>query len=252
MWPFMTETGSKTGPIARELTSTGAVLFRWRSYMPLWLVPLFVFSILDDRPPTSLTWELFSFVVALTGLLVRIFVVGTAPRGASARGTRQPTAETLSTLGAYSIVRHPLYLANTLVAVGCSLLSGAWHLPVIVVLLSFIYHERIAAREEVFLERTFGDAFRSWANQVPAMIPAFGNYRPPGTPFQLRKVLMQESHALCAIGTAFLILDTLEDSVRLGRFRVDPLWLGIFIATLVPFLIVVIAKKSAPPVAPKP
>ncbi len=31
----MTETGSKTGPIAQELTSTGAVLFRWRSYMPL-------------------------------------------------------------------------------------------------------------------------------------------------------------------------------------------------------------------------
>ncbi len=58
--------------------------------------------------------------------------------------------------------------------------------------------------------------------------------------------------ALCAIGTAFLILDTLEDSVRLGRFRVDPLWLGIFIATLVPFLIVVIAKKSASPATPKP
>ena len=56
---------------------------------------------------------------------------------------------------------------------------------------------------------------------------------------------MQESHGLCAIGTAFLVLDTFEDSMRLGRFQVDPLWLGIFIATLVPFLIVVIAKRAS-------
>ncbi len=240
----MTDMSTKSSPIADELTSTGDVLFRWRSYMPLVLVPLFFLSVVDDRPPTSLAWELFCFAVALSGLLLRVFVVGTAPRGASTRGTRHPTADSLSTLGAYSIVRHPLYLANTLVALGCSLISGTWYLPVIVVLLSFIYHERIAAREEMFLQNAFGDRFRAWATSVPAMIPAFGNYRRAGVPFQLRKVLLQESHGLCAIGTAFLVLDTLEDSVRIGRFHVDPLWLGIFVATLVPFLIVMIAKKS--------
>ena len=176
---------------------------------------------------------------------MRAFVVGTAPQGASTRGTRRPTAESLSTLGAYSIVRHPLYLANTLVALGCALLSGTWYLPLIVVLLSFVYHERIAAREEAFLQSTFGDAFRAWASEVPAMIPAFGRYRPSNVPFQVRKVVVQESHGLCAIGTAFLVLDTLEDSVRLGFFHVDPAWLGVFVATLIPFLIVVIAKASA-------
>lgn len=240
----MTDTRTKSSPIADELTSMGDVLFRWRSYMPLALVPLFFFSVVDNRPPTSLAWELFCFAVALSGLLLRVFVVGTAPRGTSTRGTRHPTADSLSTLGAYSIVRHPLYLANTLVALGCSLISGTWYLPVIVVLLSFIYHERIAAREEMFLQNAFGDRFRAWATSVPAMIPAFGNYRRAGVPFQFRKVLLQESHGLCAIGTAFLVLDTLEDSVRVGRFQVDPLWLGIFVATLVPFLIMVIAKKS--------
>ena len=56
---------------------------------------------------------------------------------------------------------------------------------------------------------------------------------------------MQESHGLCAIGTAFLVLDTLEDSVRLGYFHVDPTWLAIFVATLVPFLVVVDREKSA-------
>jgi protein-S-isoprenylcysteine O-methyltransferase Ste14 len=239
----MTETGNKTSPIAEELTSMGDVLFRWRSYMPLVLIPLFVFSVADDYRPTSFAWELFSFAVALAGLALRIFVVGTAPPGASTRGTRQPTAASLSTRGAYSIVRHPLYLANTLIALGCSLLSGTWYLPVIVALLSFIYHERIAAREELFLEHTFGERFRAWAKDVPAMFPAFVNYRPSEGPFQFRRVLT-EAHGLCAIGTAFLVLEALEKSMRLGRLQVDPFWLGVFITTLVPFLIVLIAKRG--------
>ena len=124
------------------------------------------------------------------------------------------------------------------------MLSGTWYLPLIVVLLSFLYHERIAAREEAFLQSTFGDSFRAWASEVPAMIPAFERYRPSNVPFQLQKVVMQESHGLCAIGTAFLVLDTLEDSVRLGYFHIDPAWLAIFAATLIPFLIVVVVKKS--------
>ena len=240
---FMPE-ARRYGPIAEELPTTGDALFRRRSYMPLVLVPLFVLSLFDDRAPTPLAWELACFAVAVCGLCVRGFVVGTAPHGASTRGTRRPTADSLSTRGAYSIVRHPLYLANTLVALGCALLSGTWYLPLIVVLLSFIYHERIAAREEAFLQNAFGDSFRAWASEVPAMIPAFGRYQPSNVPFQLQKVIVQESHGLCAIGTAFLVLDTIEDSVRLGSFQVDPAWLAIFVATSIPFLIVVIVKQS--------
>jgi protein-S-isoprenylcysteine O-methyltransferase Ste14 len=218
--------------------------------MPLLLVPLFVLSVFDHRPPTPFAWEIVCLFVALGGLLLRAFVVGTAPQGASTRGTRRPTAESLSTLGAYSIVRHPLYVANTLVALGCAMLSGTWYLPLIVGLLSFVYHERIAAREEAFLQNTFGDTFRAWANEVPAMIPAIGRYRPSNVPFQWQKVIVQESHGLCAIGTAFLVLDTLEDSARLGYFHVDPAWLAIFVITFIPFLIVVIVKKTGRRTAP--
>jgi protein-S-isoprenylcysteine O-methyltransferase Ste14 len=230
-------------PIAEQLTTTGDTLFRWRSYAPLALLPLFLLSLLDDRPPTPFAWEVVCFLISLAGLFLRAYVIGTAPAGTSTRGTRKPSAESLSTLGAYSIVRHPLYLANTLVALGCSLLAGTWYLPFIVILLSFIYHERIAAREELFLLNTFGDRFLTWAREVPAMIPAFGQYRPSGVPFQIHKVFVQESHGLCAIGTAFLVLDTLEDSIRLRTFSVDPRWVMVFVATLIPFLYVSATKK---------
>jgi protein-S-isoprenylcysteine O-methyltransferase Ste14 len=237
------------GPIADELSTTGDVLFRWRSYVPLALVPLFVLSVNDDRAPTPFSWELFCFAVSLCGLAARAYVIGTAPHGTSGRGTRRPTADSLSTQGAYSVVRHPLYVANTLIWLGCAMLTGTWYCPAIVVLLSFIYHERIAAREEAFLEATFGERFRTWASEVPAMIPDFGRYQPSDVPFQFRKVVIQESHGLCAIGTAFLTLDTIEDSMRLGSFHLDPRWLTIFLASLVPFLIVVITKRAGRQVA---
>ena len=58
------------------------------------------------------------------------------------------------------MVRHPLYLANYVIALGLSCFSRAWYLPVIVSLAGLLYYERIAAREEQFLEARFGDAFR--------------------------------------------------------------------------------------------
>src|SRR5438046_313532 len=122
--------------IVDQLSTHGDVLFRWRSYMPLLLIPLFALSVNDDRAPTRFAWELFAFAVALGGLLCRALVIGTAPEGTSARGTTKPTADMLMTTGAYSMVRHPLYLANTLMWVGCAMISGTWFLPAIVILLS--------------------------------------------------------------------------------------------------------------------
>lgn len=242
---FMNDAPRQSGPIAEQLITTGDTLFKWRSYAPLVLLPLFILSLLDERPPTPFAWEFVCFLISLSGLFLRAYVIGTAPEGTSTRGTRRPTADSLSTRGAYSIVRHPLYLANTLVALGCSLLPGTWYLPLIVILLSFIYHERIAAREEQFLQNTFGDRFVAWARDVPAMFPAFRNFRASAVPFQIHKVFTQESHGLCAIGTAFLVLDALEDSIRLRTPHVDPRWVVVFVATLMPFLYVVISKKTA-------
>jgi protein-S-isoprenylcysteine O-methyltransferase Ste14 len=230
--------------VVDQLAASGDALFRWRSYMPLTLLPLFVLSVMSSPAPTPFGWELGCFAIALAGWTLRAFVIGTAPAGTSARGTRAPSAATLSTNGAYSIVRHPLYLANTVIALGCALLSATWFLPVIVLLLSFVYHERIAAREEAFLLERFGDDFRSWAARVPAMIPRVSRFRPAAGAFQFGKAAVQESQGLFAIGTAFLVLDTLEDSLTAGAFQIDGRWLRVFAITAVPFTIAFILKKS--------
>ncbi len=57
-------------------------------------------------------------VISFFGLALRVIVVGHAPYGTSGRNTREQVADTLNTTGMYSIVRHPLYLANYLIILG--------------------------------------------------------------------------------------------------------------------------------------
>ena len=231
--------------ITEQIAATGDVLFRWRSYLPLLLLPVFIASLADSRVHPPPVWEAGCFVVSLLGLAVRGFVVGTAPAGTSERGTRRPAAAVLNTSGAYSIVRHPLYLANALIFFGASLLPAAWYLPIIVVLAGLLYYERIAAREEAFLLQRFGSQFTDWAAEVPAMVPRLSRYRPPATAFNLRKVITQECHGLFAIGAAFFVLDTIGRSLEARAFSVDHRWLTVFVATGLVFAAAIVAKKRA-------
>src|SRR5205823_2651529 len=146
------------------------------------------------------------------------------PRGTSGRNTRAQKASSLNTTGAYSVVRHPLYIANGLIAFALSLFCRVWFVPVIVVLATLLYYERIAAREEEFLDETFGEAFRRWANAVPAAIPAFSKFRRAALPFCWRTAIVREHYAVTLLVTAVFVLDVAEDFVVTGTLELDPVW----------------------------
>lgn len=231
--------------VLEQFTATGDLFFRWRSYLPLLLLPLFIASLVSGHGHLTPVWEASCFVVSLLGLCIRAVVVGTAPRGTSERGTRRPTADSLNTTGAYSVVRHPLYVANTLIVLGLSLFSATWFLPVIVALASLLYYERIAAREEAFLLEKFGSEFTLWARRVPAMVPNFSRYRPPAAGFNLKRVLIQECHGLFVISAGFFLLDTLKNALDTHTFSIDRYWLLVFVSTGLLFATAVFAKKRA-------
>lgn len=231
--------------VLEQFTATGDVLFRWRSYLPLLLLPLFIATLASHQGHLTPLWEASCLAVSLLGLCIRAVVVGTAPHGTSERGTRRPSADSLNITGAYSVVRHPLYVANTLIILGLSLFSATWFLPVIVALASLLYYERIAAREEAFLLEKFGREFTQWAERVPAMVPRFSRYRPPTAGFNLKKAITQECHGLFVIGAGFFLLDTIRHSLDARTFSVDRSWLVVFVSTGVLFATAVFAKKRA-------
>jgi protein-S-isoprenylcysteine O-methyltransferase Ste14 len=214
--------------LAEHWTSTGDALFRRRSWLPLLLLPLFLASFVGDRylvsHPAGLIWEIGCFVITLVGIALRVFTTGTSPRGTSGRNTRAQKATALNTTGPYSIVRHPLYLANFLIALGLSLFSRTWFLPIIVALATLLYYERIAAREEEFLDGRFGPAFRRWAEAVPAAVPSLKAWCPPAQSFDWRRALDREFYVIAEVSVAFFFLDVVEDYAADRRFEFDPVW----------------------------
>jgi protein-S-isoprenylcysteine O-methyltransferase Ste14 len=240
--------------IVEQLGSTGDVLFRWRSWWPLLLLPLFLASFSGLAYPLGshrldLLWELSCFAVSVLGLALRVATVGTAPRGTSGRNTRAQKAAVLNTTGPYSLVRHPLYLANYLIALGMSLFSRTWFLPIIVSLATLLYYERIATREEAFLEARFGEAFRQWAARVPAALLRPSGWRPPTLPFSWERALRREFYAVGEVPVAFFVLDVLEDWTVNRRIAVDPVWTTVAVAGVVFFVVMRLRKKRrrAPP-----
>lgn len=234
--------------ILDHLPRTGEFLFRWRSYLPLLLIPMFLGSFIGatypfDSHAVDLAWELGCFFFSMTGLALRGYVVGTAPRGTSGRNTRAQKALLLRTTGPYSVVRHPLYVANALIALGMASFSRTWFLPVIVTLAALVYYERIATREEKFLEERFGDEFRRWVTRVPAMVPTFSSYEPSASPFVWRKAVRQECFGVAIVGGSFFLMELVQDLAVNGRLMLDPVWTVIFVLSMLLFTVTWILRK---------
>jgi protein-S-isoprenylcysteine O-methyltransferase Ste14 len=232
-----------------QLVEDGDRLFRWRSYLPLVLLPVIVAGVLTSAPPFSTRrgerlWESASVAVALAGLALRVWAVGSAPSGTSERSTVNPRASQLRTTGPYSVVRHPLYMANGLMALGLSLFPGIWYLPIILVLATFLYYERIAIREEAFLADRFGGEFEAWSARIPAFRPSRAGYRRSAVPYSWKKVLRHEFHALLVIAAGAFVFDAVQESQRARAWRVDAPWLWFFAASAVLFLFFAALKRG--------
>ncbi len=235
--------------LADHFTRSGDLLFRWRGYLPLSMLPLFAIGLLDARLPQPVPasvrlLQVLAVAVALAGLAVRVLAIGTAAEGTSERSTVNPRASRLRTTGLYSLVRHPLYAGNTITAVGLAAFTTRWYLPLIVLLLGLLYHERIAAREEAFLEERFGDEFRAWAERVPAMIPVPARFQASDVPFGWRRPLGSEFHGLMTIASVVFALDLFRAWIATGGVVFDPLWTWFFVLSAAIFLACTVLKKT--------
>lgn len=80
-------------------------------------------------------------------------------------------SKTLEMKGPYSLVRHPQYLGNSLIALGTVLASGVlWGIIVWAGLFALTYVAAIK-REDEKLRRRFTEEWDQWGNKTPAVLP---------------------------------------------------------------------------------
>lgn len=204
--------------LKHRLERDGAFLFRWRSFLPLVLIPAALPALAASvrveaafGPALDQAWMVGCLVLAFAGLALRGLTVGFVPTGTSGRNTRAQRADRLNTTGLYSVVRNPLYLANGIVIMAIALALKVWWFAGLVGLAYGLYIERIVMAEEAYLERRFGDEYRRWAGRTPAFLPRLSGWQAPDLAFSLRMVLRREYNGLFAIISAFVAIEAITD-----------------------------------------
>jgi protein-S-isoprenylcysteine O-methyltransferase Ste14 len=212
-----------------EFVQSGQWLFQRRSWLPIVGVALLLtqvgaVAVAGRAPSVPLTWPFVCFGISLVGLVMRAYTIGCAAPGTSGRNRGAQVANSLNTTGPYSLVRHPLYLANAVMWLGPAVYPRqGW--PVVVLALGFwLYYERIMFAEEEFLRGKYGQAFVEWAARTPAFLPSFRQWSPPSAPFNYRVVLRREYSGVLLLVLIFAALDVLEWRVSFGTWRIDPFW----------------------------
>jgi protein-S-isoprenylcysteine O-methyltransferase Ste14 len=234
--------------LREELEIEGNWLFRHRSYLPLALALPMLLAMRDIRWPLGShalqeTWECFCLAVSLLGLGIRCKTIGHTPSATSGRNTNGQLAATLNTTGMYSVVRHPLYLGNFTIWLGIAMFSMNLWLVAVVVLVFWLYYERIIFAEEEFLRRKFGTEFEEWAQCTPAIVPRLSGWKTPSLPFSLRNVLKREYTGLLGIVACFFGLELVEHYVVEGRLVWEPHYLVLGALAVATFLVLRTLKR---------
>jgi protein-S-isoprenylcysteine O-methyltransferase Ste14 len=210
-----------------ECVQSGQWLFQRRGWLPIIGVAILltqVGPVSGEAQAIPLTWPLICFGISMVGLLMRAYTVGCAAPGTSGRNRAGQVAESLNTTGAYSLVRHPLYLANALMWLGPLLYPRKPWPALVLALLFWLYYERIMFTEEEFLRGKYGQAFVDWAATTPPFLPRLRNWTPSRIPFNIRVVLRREYSGLLLVVLIFAGLNVLQGWVSFRVWRIDPFW----------------------------
>ncbi len=134
-------------------------------FLAIWILDSFVFRYSTFLSPHVPIYIRLIFAGLL--LVLAIYLVRSGHRAVSDEALSSPR---LLTDGAFSRVRHPLYLAALLfylflITLTLSLISLLLFVGV------FTFYNTIAAYEEKFLEKEFGQDYSDYRKKVPKWIP---------------------------------------------------------------------------------
>ena len=231
-----------------EFERSGEVLFRWRSYIPLFLIVAGMAALAHFNYPLGnhiydTIWDFLCYAISLCGLGIRVATIGFVPRNTSGRNTKGQVAEELNTSGMYSMMRHPLYFGNFWMWFGAALFTHEWWFVAIACLAFTILYERIIFAEERYLCGKFGEAYLNWADRTPAFWPHLSQWRRPEYSFSIRAVLRRENSTFLGVTTVFYLMEAVSTYVVEGEFEIDAVWNAVFFFSLITYVLLKTLKK---------
>jgi protein-S-isoprenylcysteine O-methyltransferase Ste14 len=237
--------------LREDMEKQGSWLFRWRSYLPLSGIPIFIIAIrqsgiLEKKFGDTIGdfWGSCAIAISFLGFIVRCITAGYAPRGTSGRNTKSQVAQTLNTTGMYSISRNPLYLGNFIIILGITLFIQVWWLALLVWFGFWLYYERIIFTEEEFLRNKFNDQFMEWSRKTPIVIPCFRNWKKPELGFSFKTVFRREFSTYLSIVATFYFLEIATNFLTQKKFGANNSWTIFFAVSLGIYLTFFVLKKK--------
>jgi len=236
--------------LREELEVQGNWLFRWRSYLPLLIIPVLIIALQSSGTPERVIgdvgerlYEEFCIALSFAGLAIRFITVGHVPDGTSGKNRKKQRAEMLNTTGMYSIVRHPLYLGNFIISLGIAFFTEVWWFVLITALVFWLYYERIMFAEEEFLRSKFGALYLEWTEKTPAFLPNFRRWQRPNLSFSFRYALKREYSAPFGVITSFVLMDIARSLFAGDGFELKLIWVISFSFGVGLFITVRILRK---------
>lgn len=123
-------------------------------------------------PSAFLTYPGWAFFISglalhiLTGIYLRFGLIGIPEFS-------EKVKMHLVKKGPFAVVRHPTYLAHSMIFLGAFLITGILTVGLIAVLDFFTVHVIIIPFEERELQRRFGDEYMEYKRRVPKFFPKF-------------------------------------------------------------------------------
>ncbi len=126
----------------------------------LFIIPFYIYA----SPTTISIW--WGAGVSAAGLTLRAWAAGSIQKDRE-----------LATTGPYAHTRNPLYLGSFMLGAGVTAAGGRWVFGVAFLAFFLLVYRATVRREAAELAPRFGERYRVYAAQVPAVLPRFTAYR---------------------------------------------------------------------------
>jgi protein-S-isoprenylcysteine O-methyltransferase Ste14 len=158
-------------PAGQQVTDTGTAGVIARPPL-LFLAALFVGLALDYLLPSPFALpeaNLLLWIIAGSLILIGLALFAAGIRNFLLAGTPVPTNEptrALATTGIHGWTRNPIYLGMFLIYGGAGVAARSPWILILTLPLAITIRYGVVAREEAYLERRFGDAYREYKARV--------------------------------------------------------------------------------------